>query len=145
MRTSELRGVPFLFFVNKQDIENAITPRQLEEVFNTKQIQTTRPLHVQPLTAINGYESSPPSPFSPSLQKINDCEQGGDKRWGDVARGYVEEVCSQDGSRLVRLLRPSPLSSFALALSSVCEWSRATGHEWMAGVWMDGWMNEQLE
>eukprot|EP00026_Physarum_polycephalum_P007420 Phypoly_transcript_07480.p1 GENE.Phypoly_transcript_07480~~Phypoly_transcript_07480.p1 ORF type:complete len:197 (-),score=31.33 Phypoly_transcript_07480:774-1364(-) len=54
VRTSELRGVPFLFFVNKQDIENASTPRQMEEVFNMKQIQSTRPTHVQPLTAING-------------------------------------------------------------------------------------------
>jgi len=54
IRAAELHGVPFLFFVNKQDIDTALTPKQLEEIFNTKQIRATRPFHMQSLTAITG-------------------------------------------------------------------------------------------
>lgn len=57
VRTSDLRGVPFLFFVNKQDLGTAMTPVQVEELFNTQQIMASRPIHVQPLTAINGYST----------------------------------------------------------------------------------------
>lgn len=54
VRTPELQGVPFLFFVNKQDIDNALSPTHLEEAFNTKQLQSSRPFRMQSLTAITG-------------------------------------------------------------------------------------------
>jgi len=54
VRTQELRGVPLLFFVNKQDIHTALSPRDLEDAFNTKKIRASRPFHIHSLTAITG-------------------------------------------------------------------------------------------
>lgn len=57
LKHSQMRNVPLLFCVNKQDLPNAKQPAEIEKVFDLKEVRTSRAFKMQSLAAITGYVS----------------------------------------------------------------------------------------
>jgi len=54
LKHPQMRNVPLLFCVNKQDLPNAQQPAEIEKIFDLKEVKLSRAFKMQSLAAITG-------------------------------------------------------------------------------------------
>ena len=54
MKLKSIAGIPILVYANKQDLDTAVEPEEIEEIMNLNECKAGREYSIQPCVAIEG-------------------------------------------------------------------------------------------